>query len=207
MLGLANPYSSTEIDTLLDKLESRYKNTKTIKGDFVQTTTKAMQQGLKVEERGHFYFRMPGKMRWEYKTGRQKIILSDGNALWMLNINKDTSQAVKISLKGDLITKTPMAFLLGIGSLRTYFTIKKIDGDDPSKKLVLEFLPKESDDTHYKKMFISLEPKTLEIKEIIMMDFFGNKTKLRFLNVKWNDPLNNQLFIFNPSKNINVTER
>src|SRR5579872_187833 len=62
-------------------------------------------------ESGTLWLKKPGKMRWEYRSPKEKLFVSDGKDAWFYV--PDDKQARKQSAKKLEDIRSPLAFLLG----------------------------------------------------------------------------------------------
>jgi outer membrane lipoprotein carrier protein len=62
-------------------------------------------------ETGTLWLKKPGKMRWEYRSPREKLFISDGKSAWFY-VPSDR-QASKTDAKKLEDVRSPLAFLLG----------------------------------------------------------------------------------------------
>src|SRR5262245_26778157 len=60
-------------------VDERYNRLRSLKADFVEKYTGA---GAERIESGTLWLKKPGKMRWEYRSPREKLFLSDGKQAW-----------------------------------------------------------------------------------------------------------------------------
>jgi len=74
-------------------------------------------------------------------------------------------------------------------------------------ELKLGLAPKRATDMPLKKLTLYLSSSGDTIQGIVMLDYFGNQTALRFSNLKWNEKLSASLFRFRPPKGAEVIER
>jgi len=67
--------------------------------------------GLERTESGTLWLKKPGKMRWEYRSPREKLFVSDGRDAWFYV--PDDRQARKMAAKKLEDIRSPLALLLG----------------------------------------------------------------------------------------------
>ena len=67
--------------------------------------------GIERSESGTLWLKKPGKMRWEYRSPREKLFVSDGRDAWFYV--PDDRQARKMAAKKLEDIRSPLAFLLG----------------------------------------------------------------------------------------------
>ena len=99
-------------------------NTKTAKGEFVQTQVKMVNGKVQIGKisSGIFKFSRPGKFIWNYLKPYEQVLQADGNNLYMFD--KDLNQ-VTIKTLGNAIASSPAAILFGSGDLEKNFTLKE----------------------------------------------------------------------------------
>jgi outer membrane lipoprotein carrier protein len=62
-------------------------------------------------ESGTLWLKKPGKMRWEYRSPREKLFLSDGKDAWFYVPGERQVRRTAVKKLDDL--RSPLAFLLG----------------------------------------------------------------------------------------------
>ena len=62
-------------------------------------------------EWGTLWLKKPGKMRWEYRSPRDKLFLSDGKDAWFYVPGERQVRRTAVKKLDDL--RSPLAFLLG----------------------------------------------------------------------------------------------
>jgi outer membrane lipoprotein carrier protein len=67
--------------------------------------------GAERTESGTLWLKKPGKMRWEYRSPREKLFLSDGKEGWFFVPGEQQVRKISIRKLDDL--RSPIAFLLG----------------------------------------------------------------------------------------------
>ncbi len=108
---MAGPLLGQTIDlqTLLDKVERRYNNARTVQVPFEQTYI--VQGRARKSESGMLYLRKPGKMRWNYAEPAGKVFLSDGKDIYFYS--PSTNRVEKTPMKATDDLRVPLAFVLG----------------------------------------------------------------------------------------------
>src|SRR5262245_19895023 len=66
-----------DVTEILKGIEDRYNRVQTLQLSFSETIT---QQGRTHTEQGELFLRKPGRMRWQYSTG--KLYISDGKYIY-----------------------------------------------------------------------------------------------------------------------------
>jgi len=89
-------------------VDAHYNHLQTLEAEFTE-----LYRGSGVErtESGTLWLKKPGKMRWEYRSPKEKLFVSDGKDAWFY-VPQDR-QARKESAKKLEDVRSPLAFLLG----------------------------------------------------------------------------------------------
>ncbi len=99
--------SITATQSLVVKLEARYRSARTLQATFIERYT---ENGRVVRtEAGIAYFRRPGKMRWEYQSPEKNLFLVDGKSAWFYVPADHTVTRVPARQSTDW--RTPLALL------------------------------------------------------------------------------------------------
>jgi outer membrane lipoprotein carrier protein len=97
-----------DVNSFAAAVDAHYNHLKTLQAEF---TEKYRGAGMDRTESGTLWLKKPGKMRWEYRSPREKVFLSDGVSAWFY-VPEDR-QARKTSAKKLEDVRSPLAFLLG----------------------------------------------------------------------------------------------
>jgi outer membrane lipoprotein carrier protein len=89
-------------------VDHRYNHLHTLVADFTEIYTGA---GAERTESGTLWLKKPGKMRWEYRSPREKLFLSDGKEGWFFVPGEQQVRKISMRKLDDL--RSPIAFLLG----------------------------------------------------------------------------------------------
>jgi len=176
------PDARSELDQLIDALQVKYNKLSSLAADFSQVYTAPGQRERR--ESGRLLLKKPGKMRWDYTSPETKLFLSDGK--WLYEYVPSEKYATRSSIKeaGDL--RSPFAFLLGRGNLRSDFKRIEFAGESPIKagNKVLRLVPKRAQD--FKELLVEIEPKSLQIYRLSIIEPDGERSDFLFTNVREN---------------------
>jgi outer membrane lipoprotein carrier protein len=75
--SLAAP--APDVHAIADAVDHRYNHLRTLQCEFTEIYSGA---GMERSESGTLWLKKPGKMRWEYRSPRQKLFVSDGKEAW-----------------------------------------------------------------------------------------------------------------------------
>jgi outer membrane lipoprotein carrier protein len=112
LLGLATAFSSAspapDVHAIAQAVDERYNHLRSLQAEFTEIYRGA---GMERTESGTVWLKKPGKMRWEYRSPRQKLFLSDGKDAWFYVPGERQAQRTAVKKLDDL--RSPLAFLLG----------------------------------------------------------------------------------------------
>src|ERR1700676_834093 len=104
----AVPTRAEDIRQLARAVDDHYNRLHTLQADFTEIYR---GDGGERGEAGTLWLKKPRKMRWEYRSPKEKLFVSDGQAVWFyLPAEK---QVRKTTLKKLDDVRSPLAFLLG----------------------------------------------------------------------------------------------
>lgn len=101
---------------LVESVQREYQAIESFEARFRQEDLRG--DGLKILATGRVAYRRPGRMRWEYDPPNEQLLVTDGKTIWLFDPLLDN---VTVHPLEDLTRGTPLAFLLGAGSLSEDF--------------------------------------------------------------------------------------
>ncbi len=160
---------------LADLVQQVYDKTRTFQAGFKQRySMKAYNKVL--ESEGKVVFEKPGKMSWRYDNGNR--VVSDGKLIKVYQ--KEARQMYEQAVDK---TQYPAAlsFLVGEGSLRKQFRLRKINGDRMKFKggYVLVAKPRTATPA-FQRMLLYVDGGTHQVRRVILLDAQGNKNRFTF---------------------------
>lgn len=176
------------LETILDRIESRY-DTQGFKADFYQESTlKAME--VTDTAKGRVMVKRPGKMRWEYIEPETQTIITDGIDLWIF---RPEDNQVMVGRAPEFFGGGKGAgFLSDIKILRHSFKITREVSKDPGM-FKLKLVPlKESVDIAA--IFLQISKETYHALFIITINAYGDETKIKMTNYNFDGPIEESLF-------------
>lgn len=179
----------------IKRLEEYVSETRTLRGDFQQTVQD--RKGRKTQQSsGSFYFSRPGKFRWLYDKPYEQLIVGDGKKIW---IHDTDLEQVTVKKMDRAIGESPAALLAGSNDIDKHFNLK--DAGEKDGLEWLEATPKDKEGSFEK---VRLGFKGSQLAAMELADNFGQRTALRFTNLRRNPSLEPELFRFTPPKGIDV---
>jgi outer membrane lipoprotein carrier protein len=97
-----------DVKTLAAAVDAHYNHLRSLEAEFTEIYRGS---GMERTESGTLWLKKPGKMRWEYRSPKEKLFVSDGRDAWFY-VPQDR-QARKESAKKLEDIRSPLAFLLG----------------------------------------------------------------------------------------------
>lgn len=100
--------ASPDLHTLAQAVDEHYNHLRSLQAEFTETYKGA---GMDRSESGTLWLKKPGKMRWEYRSPRDKLFLSDGKDAWFYVPGDKQVRKTPVKKLEDL--RSPLGFLLG----------------------------------------------------------------------------------------------
>ncbi len=99
---------SADVHSIASAVDARYNHLQTLQADFTEIYRGA---GMERTESGTLWLKKPGKMRWQYRSPREKLFVSDGKDAWFYVPGEPQVRRTPVRQLDDL--RSPLAFLLG----------------------------------------------------------------------------------------------
>jgi outer membrane lipoprotein carrier protein len=199
---VAIPLRAEDIRQLARAVDDHYNHLHTLQADFTEIYR---GEGAERVESGTLWLKKPRKMRWEYRSPREKLFISDGQAVWFyLPAEK---QVRKTSLKKLDDLRSPMAFLLGKTKLENELQgLSKAVDQSPLEagNTVLRGVPPAMGD-QLSEVQLEINP-AAQIVRIVLQEQDGATTEFRFADWKENLPISDSQFQFTPPPGVETVE-
>ncbi len=187
---------------LAHAVDDHYNHLRSLEGEFTETYS---GNGAQREESGTLWLKKPRKMRWEYRSPKEKLFVSDGQSVWFYVPAERQARKTDLKRLDDL--RSPIAFLLG----KT-----KLENELQGLSMVVDKSPAIPGDTLLrgvpKAMAGQLSEVQLEISvsnqivRIVLMEADGGTTEFRFKDWKENVELGDSRFHFAPPPGVETVE-
>ncbi len=185
LLGGADGDAASEV---LDRLQARYAAIRDFRADFVQTSLVA-SLGREEVSSGSVVVQRPGRMRWKYEEPDPLEIVLDGDDLRIYNPGDRQLQIVPVA--SGAISPTALSFLLGDGALSKVFGARSIT-ESKRAEIGLKLIPLEDSGFEYLELW--LDPASYQLRESVLVDLFGNRTRVRFGAIEENAGVEEEVF-------------
>lgn len=176
-------------------LEDFLNRTKTLEASFKQVLRTQQGEVLQQTE-GRFYLSRPGKFRWNYESPYEQIIVSDGERIWIYDVEL---QQVTVQRQDVSLPTTPMALLDDSSTLHKNFDVVPLDERDGVYRLKL--LSK-TGDTDFAEVVVGLDKHGLQFMQL--HDQFEQVTDIVFSDISSNKKLAEEIFRFVPPDDVDV---
>src|SRR6476620_3019291 len=97
-----------DVHKVADAVDAHYNHLQSLQSEFSETYR---GNGNERAESGTLWLKKPGKMRWEYRSPREKLFLSDGKDAWFYVPGDRQVRKTPVRKLDDL--RSPLGFLLG----------------------------------------------------------------------------------------------
>lgn len=198
----APPLWALSLDDLLSRIEGQYGRTADFQADFIQETV-LKSLGKTEREQGRLYFKKPRKMLWLYEKPKTKTLVVNAEKSW-LYVPEDQ---VAYMQKTDRLLKSTAAvrLLSGFVRIRDDFQVQfaQTDQADGQGHYLLRLIPKDRN-AGFSKAYIDINGKTYNINQVSFEDPYGNLTRVKLSNIKLNQQLKDEKFLFTPPAGVEV---
>jgi len=193
---------AADVHAIADAVDRHYNHLHTLECEFTEIYSGA---GSERTESGTLWLKKPGKMRWEYRSPRAKLFVSDGKDAWFYIPGERQVRKTSMRKLDDL--RSPLAFLLGKTKLEKELrglslapeVVPSAHGD-----VVLKGAPKAMAN-RVNQVLLEITPQSW-IKRIVIEEADGATTEYHFADPKEDIQISNQHFEFVPPTGIEVID-
>jgi len=200
-LGLS-AQSPPDVHHLARAVDDHYNRLQSLQADFIEIYRGS---GMDREESGTLLLKKPRKMRWEYRSPKEKLFLSDGKDVWFYVPSQRQLRKTPLKKLEDL--RSPLAFLLGKTRLENELQgLSKAVDQKPlaSANTMLRGVPGAMAD-RVSDVELEITPSN-QIVRIILNEVDGASTEFRFASWKENPGLGDDRFRFSPPPGVEAVE-
>ena len=199
--------SAEDVHSIATAIDEHYNHLRTLQTEFTEVYRGA---GIERMESGTLWLakggmKKPGKMRWEYRSPREKLFVSDGKDAWFY-VPADRQARKTEARKLDDI-RSPLAFLLGKSKLEKELQALSLAPDVTpltSGNVVLRGVPQALAD-RVSEIQLEVTPDH-RISRIVIEEVDGSVTEYRFSDQKENGAIADRRFHFTPPAGIETQE-
>ena len=183
-------------------VDAHYNHLRSLEAQFTEVYRGA---GMERTETGTLWLKKPGKMRWEYRSPREKLFVSDGKDAWFY-VPADR-QARKTAAKKLEDLRSPLAFLLGKTKLEKELQGLSLAPDvEPlaAGNVVLRGVPQALAD-RISEILLEITPDH-QIARIVIQAVDGGATEYRFGGMMEDVAIADGRFVFKPPAGTETVE-
>jgi outer membrane lipoprotein carrier protein len=196
-----------DVHAIAAGVDEHYNHLRTLEAEFTETYSGS---GMERTESGTVWLakggmKKPGKMRWEYRSPREKLFVSDGRDAWFY-VPGDRQVRKTEARKLDDI-RSPLAFLLGKSKLEKELLGLSLAPDVTplaAGDVVLRGVPAALAD-RVSEILLEVTPEH-RIARIVIDEVDGSATEYRFSEQKENVEIPEGRFEFNPPAGVETVE-
>jgi len=201
-VAAAIPVSAEDIRQLARAVDDHYNHLRSLESDFTEIYR---GDGTERVESGTLWLKKPRKMRWEYRSPKEKLLISDGQAVWFYLPAE--RQLRKTTLRKLDDERSPLAFLLGKTKLEKELQgLSKVVDQSPlgAGNTLLRGVP-QSVAGQVTEVQLEITPSD-QIVRIVLMEADGATMEFRFAGWKENLELSDSRFQFTPPPGVETVE-
>jgi outer membrane lipoprotein carrier protein len=193
---------AVDVKALAAAVDTHYNHLRSLETDFTEVYRGS---GMERAETGTLWLKKPGKMRWEYRSPREKLFVSNGKDAWFY-VPADR-QARKTQAKKLEDIRSPLAFLLGKTKLQKELQGLSLAPDIAPlapENVVLRGVPQALAD-RVGEVLVEITPDH-KIARIVIQEVDGAVTEYRFGEMKEDVAIVDSRFEFKPPAGTEIAE-
>ena len=193
---------AVDVKSLAAAVDAHYNHLRSLEAEFTEVYRGS---GMERTETGTLWLKKPGKMRWEYRSPREKLFVSNGKDAWFY-VPGD-KQARKTAAKKLEDVRSPLAFLLGKTKLEKELQGLSLAPDlEPLRagNVVLRGVPQALAD-RVSEILLEVTPDR-QIARIVIQEVDGAATEYRFGEMKEDVAIGDGRFEFKPPAGTETVE-
>lgn len=190
--AFAFAFPTPDVHTIASAVDRRYNHLQTLQAEFTEIYRGA---GMERTESGTLWLKKPGKMRWQYRSPREKLFVSDGKSAWFYVPGEPQVRRTPVRQLDDL--RSPLAFLLGKTKLEKELSGLSLALDIApltAGNVVLRGVPQTMAD-RVNQVLIEVTPASW-IERIVLEETDGSSTEFRFHDQTEDGKIDDQSFRF-----------
>ena len=198
----ATAAGAADVKPIAAAVDAHYNHLQSLQAEFIEIYRGS---GMDRTEGGTLWLKKPGKMRWEYRSPREKLFVSNGKDAWFY-VPED-HQARKSAAKKLEDIRSPLAFLLGKTKLEKELRGLSLAPDIAplqSGDVVLRGVPSAMAD-QLNEIVLEITPEH-RIVRLILQSVDGSSTEYQFSDQKEDTAIADTRFQFKPPAGTEVVE-
>jgi len=200
--SIASVTQAADVRAIAEAVDRHYNHLHTLECDFTEIYSGS---GSERAETGTLWLKKPGKMRWEYRSPREKLFVGDGKNVWFYVPSE--RQVRKTSMKKLDDLRSPLAFLLGktqLGKELLGLSLAPEVAPLASGDVILKGVPRGFQD-RLNQVLLEITAEN-SIRRIVLDQADGATIEYRFSEQKENVAISDQHFEFRVPDGVEVVE-
>jgi outer membrane lipoprotein carrier protein len=193
---------AADAKALAAAVDAHYNHLRSLETEFTEVYHGS---GMERTESGTLWLKKPGKMRWEYRSPREKLFVSNGKEAWFYV--PEERQARKTEAKKLEDIRSPLAFLLGKTKLEKELRGLSLAPDiaaAAAEDVMLRGVPQGLGD-QVGEILLEITPEH-HILRIVIQEVDGAATEYRFDGMKEDLTVQDGRFEFKPPAGTEIIE-
>jgi outer membrane lipoprotein carrier protein len=198
-LAVATGAMGEDVHAIAHAVDEHYNHLRNLEAEFTEIY---LGSGMERTESGTLWLakggaKKPGKMRWEYRSPKEKLFVSDGKDAWFYVPGDRQARRTEARKLDDI--RSPLAFLLGKSKLEKELQGLSLAPDVTpltAGDVVLRGVPQALSD-RISGILLEVTPEH-RITRIVMVEADGSVTEYRFTDQKENELIPDERFGFRP---------
>jgi outer membrane lipoprotein carrier protein len=202
LFSMARFARAEDIHQLAQAVDNHYNHLRSLQSDFTETYR---GDGPERVESGTLWLKKPRKMRWEYRSPKVKLFVSDGQDVWFYLPAEKQLRKTSFRKLDDI--RSPLAFLLGKTKLENELQgLSKAVDQTPAVagNTVLRGVPKAMAGA-LSEVELEITP-SHQIQRIVLVDQDGATTEFQFAGWKENIEMSDKEFEFSPPPGVETVD-
>lgn len=200
VLVLAPSAAFAQEGDVADRIQKRYESLQSFTADFEQVLTNAAS-GEQETRTGSISFKHPAMVRWLTVTPEKELLVVGPEYVW--NFFPTEELAVKYRVDQVFNSKTMVRFLSGRANLKEDFVVESQGEDNGWRKFkLIPYEPEPSLVLGY----MWVEPGSDLLRQVLLVDFFGNGNQVALTNLELDVDLDDSLFSFTPPQGVDIED-
>ncbi|MBI3474198.1 MAG: outer membrane lipoprotein carrier protein LolA [Acidobacteria bacterium] len=204
VLVLAGPLAmqAQDIRPIARAVDEHYNHLRSLQTDFTEIYR---GDGAERTETGTLWLKKPRKMRWEYRSPKEKLFVSDGKVVWFYLPAEKQLRKTEFRKLDDL--RSPIAFLLGKTKLENELAgLSKVADQAPMNpdNTLLRGVPKAMAE-RISEVLLEVTPSS-QLARIVFTEVDGASTEFRFASPKEDLEISDRQFLFTPPPGVETVE-
>ena len=181
----------------LESLDRFYQSVQTYTARFQQVV---LDEGLNPieESSGLMQIARPGRFRWDYEPPNEQYIVSDGERVWLYDIELEQ---ITVRSQEQSLGKTPATLLAGSSDIKTNYEIRDLG---QAGVLVWVGMTPKDNESGFSDMRIGFENDELRIMELV--DGLGQTTRITLTEATENQQIDDARFTLEPPPGVDIID-